>query len=510
MQLFVLAIERSAYSDEFGIYEFGSLFKGHGDGIWIEATVFAIASFIWTSLLYLISTFVLSRFKKEGLWGYVLICGGLSLGFLFLDRAEYEAFFLLIWGVTAGAIWWWTHRRQVIQADLASSMPRAFKVLLLVGLILNAFSFYNGWPMDHFAHLDFDDVLKNREIGSHIEGGVIAGDEVLLFNSDGSLFAFDRNNWVSRLLKAKTVIDVEKAAEQIWVLSATKLPIEMDYEDEFPPGEFTLSLFRNRKIENIVKLRFAKGERPIALAIYDSKPVVVAQRAILFFDQDYLKWDRVTLDKPIGGEQAIWGWVSDAIVSDDGKYLYVGINAGEFGGDLFSIELDNATIEWVGEGSGSKDCSFGDLHPCTAITGLTNSPFKPGCLVRSEAISHWSTFGQLSEVCGNEVEVLYSKSRNPPIKTIAGYIRTLRYQHAPLQVHEPFFDLAKTNHGNLWSVSYTWLYQMQENDWVKRKRLDYRKHGDIWIGAKTPDSLAILTRRNSQHSLAGPTPLLIQ
>ncbi|MDC7677086.1 hypothetical protein [Asticcacaulis machinosus] len=155
----------------------------------------------------------------------------------------------------------------------------------------------------------------------------------------------------------------------------------------------------------------------------------------------------------------------EAHVLANGGYVYVGMDAGEWGGGLHRI--DRRTSEIVTIGSENGQC--GDvLYPeCEPVTGIVHIPWKPDCVAVTTGLAHLSTMrGALIEVCGTEYRVVLQKDYQPapPIKPDAQY---------PVG-HVPFLGVYAKN-GVLTALTASHAYEFRNGKLVRERKLPPRE-----------------------------------
>src|SRR5262249_30467930 len=117
--------------------------------------------------------------------------------------------------------------------------------------------------------------------------------------------------------------------------------------------------------------------------------------------------------------------------------LFVGFNAGEWGGGLVRIDRRDGKVRKISS-IASGDVCGGPLDArCHPVNGIVDEPWDPACVVVTIGLEHMMTHGRIVEVCGNTVKRLYvtplhvdpridaylqSKSRGgEPLSTVAFY-----------------------------------------------------------------------------------------
>jgi hypothetical protein len=90
-------------------------------------------------------------------------------------------------------------------------------------------------------------------------------------------------------------------------------------------------------------------------------------------------------------------------------YLFVGMNKGEWGGELWRIDRRTGTTVALSTAKGD-DCR-GPFNPdCSPITGIANDPWAQDCVVASIGLMHLDgRTGRIIQVCGRHITTLFSK-----------------------------------------------------------------------------------------------------
>lgn len=194
------------------------------------------------------------------------------------------------------------------------------------------------------------------------------------------------------------------------------------------------------------------------------------------------------------------GWV--AAVLPMKQRIYVGMNAGEWGGGLRSIDRKTGIITNI------EDTSYGDLcggplnTACDPVHGISVEPWKPDCIVATIGLMHFGSKGRLIEVCGTTVHRLYFRNLQP------GDPDKLRHGENPFGT-EAFFGLIRTD-DTLLAVGVDGLYRMTERGVDAPKPLpDFHKLGGVWVNFDIPGVVLVLTGINQRVSLSGAVPMMV-
>lgn len=197
------------------------------------------------------------------------------------------------------------------------------------------------------------------------------------------------------------------------------------------------------------------------------------------------------LREPIG--------IGTAFVTDDAVWL--GLNAGEWGGGLRRIALKNGIATSIVKNNSGDPCR-GTLNiVCDPVNGIVSSPWKPGCLVAAVGMVHFMSHGDIVEVCGNEVRRLYFKALDPqppygksddgePASTIA------------------FFGLARTGN-TVWGIGIDGLYRFDGSREPQFHPLPkFENRGSYRVSFEIPGVALVLTDVNQRRSMSGSVPIM--
>jgi len=137
-------------------------------------------------------------------------------------------------------------------------------------------------------------------------------------------------------------------------------------------------------------------------------------------------------------------------VHAQGDAVFIGLDAGEWGGGLLRIDLISGRTTTVGGKDPGELCGAVLDPACDPVNAIAPAPWNTGCVVAAVGLSHLGTHGRLVEICG---------SRLRPI----GGITVPSGSHGRRAVDsEAFYGLARS--GNLlWAAGLTSLYRVDEN-----------------------------------------------
>jgi len=309
----------------------------------------------------------------------------------------------------------------------------------------------------------------------------LLGAPVSKHDAFGSLVSIDLATGARTLQDKAETIAIYRGPDDLWILRGEK----------DSSGELIVSRWKDGKLSKFASLSLKKGDAPIAISQAGSSPLVMTSSWLNIWSSTSGDWKKVVL---LNSKDA-WG-VSVTAASRDGKSLYVGFDRGEWGGGMIRIDLATGARTAI-EKRGVGLCE-GDLNSdCDPVTGLIPDPGQDNCVIASAGLSHFSTWGRVLRVCGDEVSVIYKDEHIE------------HYPGGDFPVSVPFFALAPSPKG-FWTVSYDKIYRF-ENDRLAQS-FDFPKlesMNGIWLSRAVPGLAVIRTDVNWGMSLSGYTPFVV-
>ncbi|HKM53998.1 MAG TPA: hypothetical protein VJY33_11360 [Isosphaeraceae bacterium] len=195
------------------------------------------------------------------------------------------------------------------------------------------------------------------------------------------------------------------------------------------------------------------------------------------------------------------GLVASVHVTAD--YVFVGLNAGEWGGGLRRIERRSGGVTVI-EGNATGDLCGGTLNAaCDPVNGIAAEPWKPDCIAVAVGLVHFESQGRIVEVCGDKVQRLYSK---PYSKEVSGNLT--QDGDDPIQT-VAFFGLTREG-DSLWAAGIDGIYRIQADGTTRFGPLpSFKNIGDVDVSFDLPHLVVVLTSVYQRRSVSGSAPLLI-
>ncbi len=94
----------------------------------------------------------------------------------------------------------------------------------------------------------------------------------------------------------------------------------------------------------------------------------------------------------------------------DGDYMYLGMDAGEWGGGLQRFDLTTGLLEAIDKLDSNDPCGGPLYYECNPVTAISAVPGRPGCVAIALGLQHmgWD-HGSVLAVCGRDVSRLYQR-----------------------------------------------------------------------------------------------------
>lgn len=175
-------------------------------------------------------------------------------------------------------------------------------------------------------------------------------------------------------------------------------------------------------------------------------------------------------------------------------YVFVGLNAGEWGGGLQRIDRRTGQVRVIERNETGELCG-GPLNvDCDPVNGVARSPRTQGCVVAAVGLVHMMTSGGLVEICGDHVASLY---REPCSE-----------DRMSSRCATPFFGLIRSGDALL-AVAPDKLVSLGVGGQVSELVAPpFQAYGPFQIGFG-PSYVLVKTSANGRRSLSGSTPLII-
>lgn len=186
-----------------------------------------------------------------------------------------------------------------------------------------------------------------------------------------------------------------------------------------------------------------------------------------------------------------------ATVFSTPAHVFVGINAGEWGGGLRRIDRHTGKVSLV---VGNPDDLRGGSIPNDPITAIAPIPWNAGCVAVAVGLVHFVPSGRIMEVCGDDVRRLYFKGLALPAdEGKAGEPFT----------SVAFFGLISLGDA-LWAVGLDGIYRLERGGAVHSVPLpEFTEVDGIRVSFDLPQFVVVMTDINQRRSISGSVPLLV-
>jgi hypothetical protein len=242
------------------------------------------------------------------------------------------------------------------------------------------------------------------------------------------------------------------------------------------------------------------GEVFIAASSSKAATVILTSRRLIEVSQNEIR----EVDVSWPEHEALRGIPSMHITPDQ---VLLGRNAGEWGGGLFAINRTTGTVRSIEERS--ADLCAGVLNAeCDPVTGISDEPGHPNCVVASIGLRHLLSRGRIVEVCGTAVRKVYSSRDSSLGRDLLKRIG-IAENDADRAASVPFFGIT-TRDNAIWAVSPDRLYEIKTDGSIEAHPLpNFDTVGTIQVSFADPKFVFVRTDINERHSASGSVPILV-
>lgn len=240
----------------------------------------------------------------------------------------------------------------------------------------------------------------------------------------------------------------------------------------------------------------SQGDRPLAVSGAGGMTTLLTSRRVIEIVGD--KQRAIELSRPLRARPIASVHITPASI-------FVGFNAGEWGGGLQRIDRQTGEVSTIERNASGQLCDGTLNTECDPVNGIATEPWKPECVVIAIGVVHLGAQrGRIAEICGDDVRRLYAKP----------YGRQLADRDTVLKPTEPFPSIAffgSARWGNtLWAVGTDGLYQIGPDGATQSSSLPpFKQIGGLSVSFDLPDFVLVLTEVNQRWSVSGKTPILV-
>ncbi len=239
------------------------------------------------------------------------------------------------------------------------------------------------------------------------------------------------------------------------------------------------------------------GDRLLGLACDEDHLSVLTSRRIFELGKGQSQVVRLSGDFRTDG---IAGFGARSTIYGVGGQIFVGFNAGEWGGGMSRIDRKSGEVHDLGR---TADGQFiGE-----PITDFATEPWKPDCVAVAAGLVHFEPSGAIFEVCGDHVRLLYARA-------FSGDQSAATNLNASGDAKESYPSVAffgvESSGDRLWAAGIDGLYRFGAGGaekvipWPKFKVI-----AGVCVSFDVAGFVLVLTNANQRFSISGSTPLLV-
>jgi hypothetical protein len=186
--------------------------------------------------------------------------------------------------------------------------------------------------------------------------------------------------------------------------------------------------------------------------------------------------------------------------------VFLGINAGEWGGGLRRIDRATGRVATIERKEGEGACRLPLDAACDPVNAIATPPWRTDCVVAAVGLVHMMASGRLLSVCGGTVELLFAAPLDPHLADREDARRAAKGGIGSV----PFYGLV-TRGPDLVAVGHDALYVVGKNGTAVRQPFPrFRLIDGVYVTFDVPGAILVLTEISRRASLSGGAPMLVQ
>lgn len=238
----------------------------------------------------------------------------------------------------------------------------------------------------------------------------------------------------------------------------------------------------------------AADERLVGMACTPERVTLVTSARLVDASRDRLA--SVPLSVPLDPGTVAAVYATEASV-------YVGINAGEWGGGLRRIDRRTGELTVIERNASGELCGGPLNTDCDPVNGIARVPWKPDCIAAAVGLVHFAPSGRIVEVCDDRVESIYFK------RWREGGSADAKPGGDDRSYTVAFFGLARVG-DELWAPGIDGVYRIRRPGAADTTSLpEFDTIGGIAVSFDLPNVILVLTDINQRRSISGSVPLLV-
>ena len=237
------------------------------------------------------------------------------------------------------------------------------------------------------------------------------------------------------------------------------------------------------------------NDEPVALACTPAGPYLLTSRRFI----DLTQARPAALGLRGGPIRALVA----AAVHDTPRAVFVGLNAGEWGGGLRRIDRRSGEVETIARNASGGLCDGPLNTDCDPVQGLATIPWRPNCVAAAIGLIHMAAHGRLTAVCPDRIEQLYAAADgDPTTPERARDAAQGRYGSVA------FFGLAATGN-SLIAIGHNGLHRLDAAGAATRTPLPrFTRIEGMLVSFALPDVVLVVTGINGRAALSGAVPIM--
>lgn len=292
------------------------------------------------------------------------------------------------------------------------------------------------------------DELKNftpdPDLGFGVRSAAMIGNRLILVGQKSGLVSIHLDTGAREVLSQKYVQAVGHTDAMLWAI---------EYERLSPDSPVLIRSFREATHEDLPPLPKGTGF-PVALVAIEGEPTIITFANLARWDGE--RWIvtplSMTLETNIANDPK-------TVMSRDGRAIFVGSDAGEWGGHFYRIDVANGEVRDLNEGN---------------VAGLVADIERKDCVLAAVSGAHGvESVGVLLRQCADGAEELFK--------------RTLPNDQFVRDASEPISDIAISGDGTIWIAGLTRFYAINDGLVVEHSYEPPELIGGTYVGRSLPD-----------------------